>query len=121
MRSIRTLRSLAFAVACAGAVVASPASAAKKKTVPVPPLPNVLLLVDNSGSMEKMVDGTDPEANTFSGTDACTLYPGNVSTGAASTPNRWGTLLQALTGTFSNGYRCYKMDRNGASDSHFPL
>jgi type IV pilus assembly protein PilY1 len=83
----------------------------------------VLLLVDTSGSMEKMIDGTDPEANSplYSPSGACTLFPGTVSGGAASTPNRWGTFVQAMTGTFSNGYRCFQMARNGGATTPFPL
>ncbi len=67
-----------------------------------PPLPNVLLLVDSSGSMERMIDGTMPE---------------NV--GAACTPgtpmskdkwNRWATLVQVLTGDIEN-FSCQAIDR----------
>src|SRR5215510_15047140 len=96
-------RRFAFAAACAGVTLLAPSAGAapKKKTVPVPPLPNVLLLVDTSGSMEKMIDGTDPEANSplYTPSGACTLVPGTVSGGTASTPNRWGTFVQAMTGT----------------------
>jgi type IV pilus assembly protein PilY1 len=114
-------RYLGYATACAGATLACSASAQTAKTLAAPPIPNVLLLIDNSGSMENMIDGTTPEANTFSGSDRCTLSPG-VTTGALlpSTPNRWGTLLQAMTGTFAQGYYCYAETRNGAASTPFP-
>lgn len=67
-----------------------------------PALPDVLLLVDSSGSMERMIDGTIPE---------------NV--GAACTPgtpmtkdkwNRWATLVQVLAGDIEN-FSCQSVDR----------
>ncbi len=64
-------------------------------------LPNVLLLVDTSGSMERMFDGTMP--GTVAGT-AC-------SPGVASTPNRWGALVQALTGNVQPFYSCDAISR----------
>ncbi len=70
------------------------------------PLPNVLLLVDNSGSMERLLDGHLP-GDPHDANSACT--PGTVSTA-----NRWGTLVQALTGTFADGYMCGKVDRSGS-------
>src|ERR1700722_13460528 len=86
------------------------------------PLPNVMLLLDNSGSFEFMIDGSNPEAATNNpiivNGSPTTLYaacsptplspaPGNtygssspaVGTVAGSVPNRWGTAVQALTGT----------------------
>lgn len=58
--------------------------------------PNVLLLVDTSGSMERMGDGTMPVCNP----------------GVMSDPNRWGMLLQATTGSMQPYYSCYKVDRS---------
>lgn len=64
-----------------------------------PPLPNVLLLIDSSGSMELMPDGQSLEqAN-----KACVP-------GTATALNRWASLLTVLTGTISN-YSCYAQDR----------
>ncbi|MCL2724624.1 MAG: PilC/PilY family type IV pilus protein [Polyangiaceae bacterium] len=65
-------------------------------------LPNVLLLVDNSGSMERMSDGTLPSDNVE---NAC-------NPGVASSPNRWGILVQALTGNMQPFFSCGKMDRS---------
>ncbi len=63
-----------------------------------PPLPNVVLLVDTSGSMEEMSDGTLPKT--------C-----SESSGTTSDMNKWTTLLEVLTGTVK-GRTCYKMERN---------
>ncbi len=98
----------------AASALATHAFAAPAKT-PTPPLPNVMLLMDTSGSMEQMIDGTDPEANADAAhcltvNSACTL-DAVTSTGAATCPNRWGTVIQSMTGNFQQGYRCYKDDR----------
>jgi type IV pilus assembly protein PilY1 len=102
----------------AGSALASHAFAAQPKNTATPPLPNVMLLMDTSGSMEQMIDGSDPEKNADVGhcltvNSACTMDSG-TSTGIASCPNRWGTVLQSMTGNFSQGYRCYKDDRSSA-------
>ena len=66
-----------------------------------PPLPNVMLLIDTSGSMERLIDGRDPE-----------LEPTAICNPAAqSSPNRWGIALEALTGKFVGGYHCLAMSR----------
>lgn len=66
------------------------------------PLPNVMLLIDNSGLMERMTDNSLPSDN-----------PSNTcSPGTASNPNRWGMLLQALTGSVQPYYSCGAMDRS---------
>ena len=75
-----------------------------------PPAPNVLLLLDNSGSMERMIDGNLPEADG----NACNYdMTGNaIPSAVAPQPNRWGNVLQALTGTFeNNAYNCIQMSR----------
>jgi hypothetical protein len=79
------------------------------------PLPNVLLLLDTSGSFEHMIDGSSPEDTTPS---PYNLNPnGNNNTalqqyancetawhaGVPALPNRWGVAVQALTGTVLNG------------------
>src|SRR5262249_39802685 len=56
-----------------------------------PPRPNVLLLIDSSGSMENMPDGRRPEAA------SATCNPGT-----ATPMNRWATLVTALTGSIQN-------------------
>jgi len=85
------------------------------------PLPNVLLLVDTSGSMERMPDNSLPSANR-NPTDGTTIVPapptvlGNAcSPGVPSNPNRWGMLVQALTGNMQPFFSCNAMDRTGAA------
>ena len=75
-----------------------------------PPAPNVLLLLDNSGSMERMIDGNLPEADG----NACNydMTGKAIPSAVAPQPNRWGNVLQALTGTFENSaYSCIQMSR----------
>ncbi len=62
-----------------------------------PPLPNVLLLVDTSGSMEYQTDGS-----------AVTCNPGN--TAGVNDKSRWIDLVEVLTGTIDN-YSCQQIDR----------
>src|SRR5690242_9259495 len=68
-----------------------------------PPLPNVLLLIDTSGSMENMTDGKRPE-------DAgASCIPGTT------TPmHRWAQLVSVLTGTIQN-YSCFSQDRSSTA------
>lgn len=81
------------------------------------PLPNVLLLVDTSGSMERMPDNSLPSANRdpITGTTYVpappVTYPNACSPGVQSNPNRWGMLLQALTGNLQPYYSCSAIDR----------
>lgn len=74
------------------------------------PLPNVLLLVDSSGSMERMADNSLPSENRGSPTPTSVCSPGT-----ASTPNRWGMLIQALTGNLQPYYSCDAIDRASSS------
>jgi type IV pilus assembly protein PilY1 len=79
---------------------------AAAQTVDVnPPLPNTLILLDNSGSMEKMIDGTDPESSNAT-----------CSPGVQTAPNRWGAAVQALTGDIAPYYSCYAMPRTRNSE-----
>lgn len=70
------------------------------------PLPNVLLLVDTSGSMERMADNSLPSANR-----GAPSPPNKCAPGSPSNPNRWGMLLQALTGNMQPYYSCDEVDR----------
>jgi len=78
------------------------------------PIPNVLLLVDNSGSMERMVDNSLPSANRDPLTGATLVAaPFNAcAPGIQSNPNRWGMLLQALTGNLQPFFSCDVVDRS---------
>jgi type IV pilus assembly protein PilY1 len=62
-----------------------------------PPLPNVLLLVDTSGSMEYQIDGT-----------AVTCSPGNSA--GVNDKSRWVDLVEVLSGSI-DGYTCQQLDR----------
>jgi type IV pilus assembly protein PilY1 len=79
------------------------------------PIPNVLLLVDSSGSMERMGDNSLPSANNGI---VGVVGPGNqnaCSPGVSSFPNRWGMLVQALTGNIQPYYSCDAIDRSGTA------
>jgi len=69
-----------------------------------PPLPNVMLLLDTSGSLERMTDRT--ELPTEGALDNCLA--------ANYEKNRWATVVNALTGTVLNP-SCEPPDRNDAS------
>jgi type IV pilus assembly protein PilY1 len=110
----------------AGASFWSGAARAQSQIDTNPPQPNVLILLDNSGSMERMIDGTLPENSTAnacnctdngSGTLTCT-YPDSAHPSANSpVPNRWNTVQQSLTGYLSaqtgarSGFNCVAMPR----------
>lgn len=63
--------------------------------------PNVMLLVDTSGSMERLANGQLP---------TCTP-------GIATDPNRWGQLVQGLTGSVQPFYSCGTMLRDTTTSS----
>jgi type IV pilus assembly protein PilY1 len=62
-----------------------------------PPLPNVMLLVDTSGSMEYRTDGSE-----------VTCTPGNAA--GTNHKSRWIDLVEVLTGTIDS-YSCQAVDR----------
>lgn len=74
------------------------------------PIPNVLLLVDNSGSMERMADSSLPSDNR-----GAPVPPNKCAPGSPTNPNRWGMLLQALTGNMQPYYSCDEVDRTSAA------
>ncbi len=93
------------------------------------PLPNVLILLDTSGSFEHMIDGSNPEdpANNPIVSNGTNLYaqclagagqfgnpnpPGGWTPQQGTIPNKWGTAVQALTGSITPAYNCYPMSRN---------
>ncbi|HEX7667702.1 MAG TPA: hypothetical protein VF407_24410, partial [Polyangiaceae bacterium] len=110
MRAFYTYRNrLALMAGVLACGLASSEAAHAQQTDVSPPLPNVMLLLDTSGSMEMMADGTDPDANAAS---KCTI-------GTTTLPNRWGTAMQALTGEIggsgSTKYSCATMPRTGST------
>jgi type IV pilus assembly protein PilY1 len=122
---MRMARSLAGALAGAALIVAARGTAHAQQLDVNPPLPNVLLLVDNSGSMERMIDGSVPEdtaANACNISESdCTVNTATQTTtcfAATSAPapppaNRWNTLVTALTGSMAGGGQpsCIAMSR----------
>lgn len=87
---------LALALAIAGRSTRAHAQAAVTQKGE---LPNVMLLVDTSGSMERMTDGAMPTCNA----------------GTETAPNRWGSLVQAMTGSVQPYYSCVAQPRTGAA------
>jgi type IV pilus assembly protein PilY1 len=96
------------------AVLALPARARAQQLDTNPPVPNVLLLLDNSGSMERMIDNSLPEASTAN-TCNCDPVAGTCVWTTNPVANRWGTVQQALTGQLANGYNCVAMPRTAGS------
>ncbi|HEY3234695.1 MAG TPA: hypothetical protein VGJ84_08255, partial [Polyangiaceae bacterium] len=94
--TIRKSRILTLALAAAGiALFQSGPSAAQADLNP--PMPNVMLLVDSSGSMERKASDDQ--------------FPMCDPTGAqASERSRWIDAMEVLTGSIQN-YRCESVDR----------
>lgn len=108
----RVFRALSLALLAGGGTLLV-AQGAQAQLVDVsPPLPNTLVLLDTSGSMEKMIDGTDPEAS-----------GGTCSPGVASDPNRWGVAMEALTGKVAPYFSCTSMSRatGSAFDAEYQI
>jgi type IV pilus assembly protein PilY1 len=113
-------RSSRWVTVLAGAEIALAATSARAQQIDTnPPLPNVMLLIDNSGSMERMIDGLTPELDG----NACNCIdngPGQAPTCAGwsmsppatpPSPNRWNIVQTALTGSLQNGFNCVAMPR----------
>jgi type IV pilus assembly protein PilY1 len=92
----RTSLGFASALALLGSSQAAFAQAAAAEAQK--PAPNVLLLVDSSGSMEFKTDGTLPSC-----------VPGGTST-----KSRWIELVEVLTGKIDN-YSCWPQDRSSTN------
>ena len=91
---VRTKSSLAI---LAGSVLLTGGTALGQVDVN-PPLPNVMLLIDNSGSMERMPDDSMPKI--------C-----STNSKMLNDMNRWQTLVSVLTGTVNNR-ACHRLDRS---------
>jgi type IV pilus assembly protein PilY1 len=78
--------------------------AAQAQADVAPPPPNVLLLIDTSGSMDY---------KTSSDAFPTCRYNGGVTTTATSERSRWIELVEVLTGSINN-YECQRLDRNSA-------
>jgi type IV pilus assembly protein PilY1 len=90
----------AFGLACGLATLLAPALARAQADVN-PPLRNVLLLVDTSGSMEFKTDGSEVVCN-----------PSNPA--GVNQKSRWIDLVEVLTGTIEN-YTCEALDRRSTT------
>lgn len=75
-----------------------------------PPLPNVLILLDTSGSMERLADGTDPSRTAVSAKQITTTTP------STTVKTRWINALEVLTGPIKN-YSIIQMPRDATN--HF--
>jgi type IV pilus assembly protein PilY1 len=125
-RTARSLASLALGGAPLLALLFATDTARAQQIDTNPPLPNVMLLIDNSGSMERMINGNTPENDpnpaTPSGTNKCNCWgngpdrsPTCNFTATAPSPNRWNTLQQSLTGSLVGGFGCVGMRRTGGT------
>jgi type IV pilus assembly protein PilY1 len=74
-------------------------------------------MLDNSGSMERMIDGTLPEATPANTCNCTDSGSGAITCNWGQTPvaNRWNTVQTALTGTLQNGFNCVAMPRASGS------
>src|SRR4029079_1138504 len=82
-----------------------------------PPLPNILLLIDTSGSMEYLLQRGQSGKDLLPGDPS---VPGSeCSPGAPTTQmNRWATMLSVLTGDITN-FSCKKTPRNSAFSDEY--
>jgi len=103
---VRPLRTPGLAALCASAFLTA-SGAANAQIDTNPPLQNVMLLVDTSGSMEYATDGKKVSCDQV---DASLT----AETKAASTKNRWTQLVEVLTGDVTN-YSCYTQDRSSTA------
>lgn len=110
---MRTLKRILLTVSTAALAFGAWPRSARAQIDIDPPLPNVLLLVDTSGTMEYLIK-PDP----FTG---ATVLPGNANfPGSAcdskpiTTMNRWASLVSVLTGTINN-FSCQATPRNTAA------
>ncbi len=104
--SSRTRIPLLTLLGVGAALVSSSDARAQSVGTTTKPLPDILLLIDNSGSMERMPDSSLPVQDFGS-----PMVPNHCQPGVESNPNRWGMLLQALTGSFQPFYSCDAMPR----------
>lgn len=109
---MRTLKRVLLTGSAAALALGGWSGSARAQLDIDPPLPNVLLLVDSSGTMEYLIK---PHPVT-----GANVLPGGVpgsecdpSKPAATTQNRWTNLVSVLTGTI-NGFSCRTTQRNTA-------
>src|SRR3954470_13943403 len=81
---------------------------ARAQTDISPPPPNVLLLVDTSGSMDYKTG-----SNSFPACHYAGAVPSATTGVEASERSRWIDLVEVLTGSIAH-YDCQRLDRNSA-------
>lgn len=105
----RRLRSLLGALAVVSSLLALSQRASAQTDADVSrPMPNVLVLVDTSGSMEYKTSSNAFPACKY---DATGVMPSGPAT---SEKSRWVDLVEVLTGSITN-YECQRLDRGSAS------
>lgn len=117
-RILSRLPRLSLGLLTVAAATASVGTAKAQSSNTSKPMPNVLLLVDTSGSMERMPDNSLPSANRDPLTGGTLVSPAvlnRCSPGVASNPNRWGMLVQALTGNMQPFFSCQETPRTANS------
>jgi type IV pilus assembly protein PilY1 len=107
---MRTLKRVLLTASTAALALSAWSGSARAQLDIDPPLPNVLLMIDTSGTMEYLVTpdpvtGANVLPGGVTGTD-CTL-----NKGSAYTQNRWTSLVSVLTGTINN-FSCQATPRN---------
>lgn len=100
-------RTKALTLAAVAAVIGASPRAAWAQADTNPPLPNALLLVDTSGSMEYLISPNGAGAPQL---PVCN--PANAL--LQNDQNRWATLVSVLTGEIQN-FTCSPIDRNTAA------
>lgn len=109
------IRLLLLSAPVLAAATSSPDARAQSTGTTNTPIPNVMLLIDTSGSMERMpdnslpIDDHDPAA--APGVKLTAAPYNRCQPGIESNPNRWGMLVQALTGNMQPFFSCAEMTR----------
>ena len=108
---MRTLKRVLLTGSAATLALSAWSGSARAQLDIDPPLPNVLLMIDTSGTMEYLIRPDAKGANVLPGTPAGTACDLTTS---PSEQNRWTSLVSVLTGTI-NGYKCQATPRNTAA------
>ena len=108
---MRTLKRVLLTGGAATLAFGAWSSSARAQLDIDPPLPNVLLMVDTSGTMEYLIKPDATGANVLPGAVAGTACD-SITT--PSEQNRWTSLVSVLTGTI-NGFKCQATPRNTAA------
>src|SRR4051812_10216096 len=115
---MRTPHRVLLAVGAAAVAFAAPKPARADLDVD-PPLPNVLLLVDTSGSMEYLLQRAKDGKDLLPGDPS--VAGSNCSPGSPTIQmNRWATMVSVLTGDITN-FSCKKTPRDAAFSAEYSL